>query len=194
MKNIWIVCGLNSSRSQVIKEFLRERYKSHSDIGIKSAGLDVCILREDDKRTLFTEQMAREASLVLVSDHDKFYRVRYNLLKNDDRHIGKIHLLRIPDVFHTHKNAYLMGNGLSYEGHMQKIENNPEFKELIEYMGGLTPREASILTESLYTKELYTAHLPPNMRQDKKYPFQLLYKTLEFRLPWISKLIKNTKL
>ena len=137
--------------------------------------------------------MAREASLVFVSDHDKLYRVRYNLLKNDNRHVGKIHLLRIPDVFHTHKNAYLIGNGLNYEEHMQKIENNHEFRELIGYVKALSPKEASALTETIYIKELYTAHLPPNMRQDKKYPFELLYKTLEFRLPWVSQLIENTK-
>jgi hypothetical protein len=194
MKNIWVVCGLNASRSQMIEEFLKDKYKSNPEIRIKSAGLDVTLVREDDQRILFTEQTAREASLVLVSDHDKFYRIRYKLLNNDEKRIRKVHVLRIPDVFYTHRNAYLPGNGgLSYDEHIQRIESEPEFKELAQHIKKLSPKEASELTEALYTKELYSSHLPPNLRQDKKYPSGLLYKTLGFRSPWISRLIENIK-
>ena len=193
-KLVYIVCGLNASRSQVVEEFLKGKYSDASEIEIKSAGLNVDILREDDKRTPFTKELAEKASIIFVSDHDKFYRVRYNLLKNNKRHIGKIHLLRIPDVFHIHKNAHLGKDISEYIDYLNSINQQPEFSALRKYVSHLTQKEASALMEALYIKELYSAHLPPNMRQDKKYPFQLLYKTLEFRLPWISRLIENTKL
>jgi len=190
MKKINVVCGLNSSRSQIVEEFLRKKYSSNPDINIKSSGLDVYILREDDKRTLFTKEMARGADVILASDHDRFYRIRYNLLDNDERHIQKVHLLKIPDVFHTHKNAFLSNPKTSnYETYIQKIRQEPEFKELAEYIKALGPKECSELLEAIYTKELYSAHLAPRLRQDKKYPSELLYKTLEFRFPSINRLI-----
>ncbi len=191
MKNVWVVCGINASRSQTIEQFLSERYVSSPQIKIRSAGLDVDIMREDDKRTLLTKEMAEEADIIFASDHDKFHRIS-DILNNQS--IGKLHLLRIPDVFHTHRNAYLPGkDNLSYEEYMQKIESEPEFKELLKYVDELNPKESSALTEALYVKELYSAHLPPNKRQDKKFPFQLLYKTLEFRFPEISELISEAK-
>jgi hypothetical protein len=193
-KLIYVVCGLNASRSQVIAEFLSKKYSDVPKIDIKSAGLDVDIFegREDDKRTLFTKQMAEEASLVFVSDHDKFYRVKYNLLKNDKRQIGKVHSLRIPDIFYSHKNVYLTGNdGLTYEEHMQKIMENPEFSALRRYIFHIKPEDASALMEALYIKELYSTHRSHKLRQDKKYPFQLLQKTLEFRFPQMSELIEK---
>lgn len=190
MEKINVVCGLNSSRSQIIEEFLRSKYSSNSDINIKSSGLDVYILREDDKRTLFTKEMARGADVILASDHDRFYRIRYNLLDNDERHIQKVHLLRIPDVFHTHKNAFLSNPKTpDYGTYIQKIRQEPEFKELAEYIKALGLKECSELLEAIYIKELYSAHLAPRLRQDKKYPSELLYKTLEFRFPSINKLI-----
>ena len=189
-KLIYVVCGLNASRSQAIEEFLKGKY-SNPEVEIKSAGLDVNILGEEDKRTLFTKELAEKANIILVSDHDKLYRIKYNLLKNNDSYVGKIHLLRIPDVFHPHKNSYMPEQGHSYEEYIQKIESELEFKKLIEYIKELNPRETSILTEAIYTKELYTSHLSPELRQDKKYPFELLHKTLEFRFSWISKLIEN---
>jgi hypothetical protein len=74
---------------------------------------------------------------------------------------------------------------------MQKIESELDFRELMGFIKALSPREASDLTESLYTKELYSAHLPPSLRQDQRYPLELLEQTMEFRLPQISNLIKN---
>lgn len=189
MKNIWVVCGLNSSRSQTIEEFLKDKYNSDSNLNIKSAGLDVFSMGKNDRRILFTEEMAREASLILASDCEKFSRIKYNLLKNDESQIGKVHLLRIPDVFHIHRNAAI--NRQKYDKMMEKIESEFEFRELSGYISALSSREASELTEALYIKELYTAHLPPYLRQDKKYPFQLLHKTLEHRFPEISGLIEN---
>ena len=191
MKNIWIICGLNASRSQVIEEFLSKKYSDVPGIEIKSAGLDVHLLREDDKKILFTREMAKEADIIFVSDNNKFYRVRYNLLNNDKKDTEKIHLLRIPDIFHIHRNAAI--NKQKYDGHMKRILEDSDFSRLRGYIEALSPKEASILTEAIYIKELYTDHLSPELRQDKKYPFELLYKTLEFRLPWISQLIENTK-
>ena len=194
MKEINKVCGLNSSRSQIIEEFLKSKYHANPEINIKSSGLDVYILREDDKRILFTKKMAKEADVILASDHDKFYRIRYNLLDNNKRCIQKVHVLKIPDVFHTHKNVFLASpKTFDYEIYMQKIRQEPEFSQLEKYINNLTPKEASILTESTYIKELYSAHLNPKLRQDKKYPSELLYKTLEFRFPLINKLICFTK-
>jgi len=194
MKKIHIVCGLNSSRSQIIEEFLKSKYHANPEINIKSSGLDVYILREDDKRTLFTKKMAKEADVMFASDHDKFYRIRYNLLDNDERYIKKVHLLKIPDVFHTHKNVFLASPKTSdYKIYMQKIRQESGFSQLAKYINNLTPKEASILTEAIYIKELYSAHLHPRLRQDKKYPSKLLYKTLEFRFPSINKLICFTK-
>lgn len=197
MKEINIVCGLNSSRSQIIEEFLKSKYHANPEISIKSSGLDVHILREDDKRTLFTKKMAKETDVILASDHDKFYRIRYNLLDNDEKHIQKVHLLKIPDVFHTHKNVFLVSPKTpDYETYMQKIRQQSEFSQLEKYINNLIPKLASILTEAIYIKELYSAHLNPRLRQDKKYPSELLYKTLQFRFPAINKLIylaKNLK-
>ncbi len=195
MKNICTVCSLNSSRSQVMEEFLRGKYASNPEININSAGLNVDILREDDKRTLFTKEMARETDVIFTSDHNIFYGVRYRLLKNDKNQISKVHLLRIPDVFHTHKNVFLSSlENPDYENFMQKIEQEPEFQKLLRYIGALKPRDCSELLESIYTKELYSAHLNPALRQDKKYPFELLHKTLEFRFSRIAELIENEQI
>ncbi len=193
MKNIYVICSLNSSRSQIIEEFLRNKYLLTPKINIKSAGLDVHILREDDKRTLFTKELAKKTDLILASDHSNFYRIRYFLLDNNEKHIKKVHLLRIPDVFHTHKNTFLNNPQTpDYETYMEKIRQEPEFSQLEKYINALTPQEASILTESIYIKELYTTHLNPKLRQDKKYPSKLLYKTLEFRFSSIDRLIYST--
>lgn len=193
MKTICVICSLNSSRSQAIEEFLHKKYNLNSNIKITSAGLDVYKMREDDKRVLFTEQMARGSSLILSSDSDKFYRIKYHLLKNEEEQIKKVHLLRIPDVFYPHKNVYMAGKNGSYEEHMQKLEQEPEYKKLIEYVNALNPEEASALTEALYIKETYNIYSSNKNENKKNYPFELLYKTLEFRLPEISKLIENIK-
>lgn len=191
MKNIDIVCGLNASRSQFIQEFLRDKYRSNPEININSAGLNVDKFAENDKRTLYTKEMAGKTDIILVSDHFIFYRIRHDLLENDENQIKRVHNMRIPDVFHIHKNAAL--DESVYEQNMQKIKDNPEFIELVGYIKALSPEEASALMEAIYIKELYTAHLYPKLRQDKKYPFELLHKTLEFRFPKMSELISKIK-
>lgn len=192
MKIIYSVCSLNSSRSQIISEFLKEKYKSDREINIRSAGLDVQILREDDKRTLFTEELAENADVILAMDHQLYYRIRYHLLKNGEEQIRKVHLMRIPDVFYTHENVFLSGQGnLNYKDYMKRIEEDPEFSLLLKKILSLSNRESSALTEAIYTKELFEVHLNPALRQDKKYPNELLNKTLEFRFPWINELIKK---
>jgi predicted protein tyrosine phosphatase len=192
-KLVYVVCGLNASRSQIVAEFLRSKYSGKSEIEIKSAGFNVDIQREDDKRTSFTKEIAERADIIFVSDHDKLSR--YYSLGNIAERTTKVHLLRIPDIFHTHRNAYLPGNeGLTYEEQMQKIENGLEFSALRRYVSHLKPKDASALMEALYIKELYSAHRSPELRQDKKFPFELLHKTLEFRFPEISEIIEETDL
>jgi len=192
MKKIYTVCSLNSSRSQIMQEFLRDKYNSTPEVEINSAGLNVQILREDDKRTLFTKEIAEQSDIILAADHELFYRIRYELFKNEKDQIKKVYLMRIPDVFYTHKNVFLSGPGnSSYEESMEKIRAGSEFSQLLEEIVKLTPKEASILTEALYTKELCGVHLNPSLRQNKKYPNELLYKTLEFRFPWIAQLIEK---
>ncbi len=191
-KLVYVVCGLNASRSQVIAEFLKGKYSDSSEIEIKSAGLDVDILREEDKRTQFTKELAKKANIIFVSDHDKLYRTKYHLLENDIDEIKKVHSLRIPDIFHIHKNAHF-GNISQYVDYLDKINQQPEFSALRRYVSHLTQKGASMLVEALYLKELYSAHRSPELRDDKKYPFELLHKALEFRFPWISKLIEKTQ-
>ena len=192
MKNIFTVCSLNSSRSQIMQEFLKERYNLNQEITINSAGLNVERLREDDKRTQFTKELAEKSDLILAADHDVYYRIRYSLLENKEDQIKKVYLMRIPDVFYTHEKAFLSSHeDPNYKSYMEKIKEEPEFSRLLEEINRLTPREASILTEAVYTKELYSAHLNPKLRQDKRYPNELLHKTLEFRFLWISKLIEK---
>lgn len=189
-KLVYVVCGLNASRSQVVAEFLQGKYHDNSEIEIKSAGFNVDIQRGDDKRTSFTKDLAERADVIFVSDHDKLSK--YYSLGNFIDKIKKVHLLRIPDVFHTHRNAYLpSNNGLTYEEQMQKIESEPEFSALRKYVSHLTPEGAFALTEALYVKELYSVHQSSESRQDKKFPFELLYKTLELRFDWMSKIIEN---
>jgi predicted protein tyrosine phosphatase len=202
-KLIYIVCGLNASRSQAVEEFLKGKYPGDPEIEIKSAGFGVDIQREDDKRTPFTKELAERTDIIFVSDHDKLSK--YYSLGNIKDRITKVHLLRIPDVFHTHRNAYLPGSdGLTYEEQMQKIESEPEFSALRRYVSHLTPEGASALTEALYLKELYPTHseikkryikyplAPWDESLHKKYPFQLLQKTLEFRFPQIHQIIKSS--
>ncbi len=192
MKIIYSVCSLNSSRSQIISEFLKEKYKSDKKINIRSAGLDVQILRKDDKRTLFTEELAENADVILAMDHQLYYRIRYHLLKNGEEQIRKVHLMRIPDVFYPHEKVFLSNpEDRGYQDYIKKIEQDEEFLTLLKEINKLTSREASILTESIYTKEMYSKGLKPDLRQDKKYPNELLRKTLEFRFLWINELIKN---
>ena len=192
MKNVFAVCSLNSSRSQIMGEFLKEKYNSNLEVVISSAGLNVQRLRADDKRVQFTKELAEKSDVILAADHDIYYKIRYNLLKNKEDQIKKVYLMRIPDVFYTHERAFLNGHENSdYHKYMKRIKEEPEFSHLLEEINMLTPKEASVLTEAIYTKELYSAHLNPNLRQDRKYPNELLYKTLEFRFPWISELIEK---
>jgi len=190
---VYVVCGLNASRSQAVGEFLKGKYSGNTGIEIKTAGLDVDILGKGDKRTSFTKELAEMADLIFVSDHDKLYRTNYSLLGNVSDKTRKVHLLRIPDVFQIHKNAHFGKDLKEYVDYLERINQEPEFSALRRYMSHLTPKAASALTEALYIKELYSTHLSPELRQDKKYPFELLYKTMEFRFPWISKLIENSK-
>ncbi len=192
-KLIYVVCGLNASRSQVIEEFLKNKYANTPKIEIKSAGLDVYPIGERDKRTSFTRELAEQADIIFASDHDKFYKIRYELLKNDEEQLKKVHLLRIPDIFHTHKNAFFGGNLDEYVNYMETINQQEGYSDLRKYISYLTPKAASALTEAFYVRELYSAHQSPELRQDKKYPLQLLNKTLEFRFPWMAKLIENNK-
>ena len=175
-----------------MQEFLKEKYNLNLEITINSAGLNVEKLRDDDKRTQFTKELAEKSDIILAADHDIYYRIKYFLLENKEDQIKKVYLMRIPDVFYTHEKAFLSSHeNPNYKSYMEKIKEEPEFSRLLEEINRLTPREASILTEAVYTKELYSAHLNPNLRQDKRYPNELLHKTLEFRFLWMSKLIEK---
>jgi predicted protein tyrosine phosphatase len=189
-KLVYAVCGLNASRSKAIEEFLKGKYSNTPEIEIKSAGLDVDILRKEDKRTLFNKELAEKADVIFASDHDKLYRINYQLLENDTSQTKKVHLLSIPDIFHIHRNAHL-GDLIDYIIYLERINLESEFSSLRRYISHLKPKAASELMEALYVKELYSAHRSPELRQDKKYPFELLYKTLEFRFDWMSQIIKN---
>lgn len=191
-KLVYVVCGLNASRSRVVEDFLRGKYKDKSGIEIRSAGLDVDIFKEDDKKTLFTEKMARESSLIFVSDEYKLDRT-YDLLGNGPGEVEKVHNLRIPDIFHGYINADPKSDTLDYSKRMKKVRSDPEFRELIGYIKALSPMECSDLIEALYLRDLYSARQNHKPGQDRKYPFELLYKTLEFRFPKISELIDKTK-
>lgn len=185
-KLVYIVCGLNASRSQAIEEFLQKKYSDNSEVEIKSAGLDVHLFKKEDKRTLFKRELAEKAEVIFVSDDDKFYRINYRFL---DNHSEKMHSLRIPDFFYAHRNGVIDKEG--YDAGMKKIIEDSDFSRLREYINALSLKECSALTEALFIKELYSAHKSPESRQDKKYPFELLYKTLEFRFPEINKIIKQ---
>lgn len=203
-KLVYVVCGLNASRSQAVGEFLRGKYPGNIGIEIKTAGLDVDILGEGDKRTPFTRELAETADLIFVSDQDKLYRTNYSLLENDPRKTKKVHLLRIPDVFPIHKNAHI-GELSEYIIYLERFNQESEFSALRRYMSHLTPKASSALMEALYLKEIYsTRGSQKPIKRDKKYPdahwnesiyktypFELLYKTLEFRFPKISQLIEQ---
>jgi protein-tyrosine-phosphatase len=203
-KLVYIVCGLNASRSQVVEEFLKGKYADNRKIEIKSAGLNVDIFSRRDKRTLFTEELAERADIIFVSDYDKLCKINYYLFRNDEKKTKKVHLLGIPDIFPIHKNAHI-GNFYEYVNYLEGFNKNPEFSALREYVSHLTPESASALMEALYLKELYSAHRSQEpIKRNKKYPdanwnetlhktypFQLLQKTLEFRFPSISKIIEK---
>lgn len=195
MKNIYVVCGLNTSRSKAIEEFLNEKYASDSEIQIKSAGLYVKF-EENGLRNLFIEEDAKKADKILVSDHDKFKRMidSYFLSGDNRKGIQKLHSLNIPDIFPRHKNAY--SEQSEYDNIINMVRKNPEFSRLLGYVEALSPKEASSLMESLYTKhtgkkDLYPDNIPHEERNDKIFPFELLYKTLEHRFPEIDKIIRE---
>jgi len=191
MKKVYVVCAANMSRSQAIEEFLSRKYAENPEIRIKSAGLDVNVLGDEDKRTRFTREMAEEADIIFTSDHDKFNRVRYHLLNNDEKNAGKLHLLRIPDVFHVHRNV--IGPNANYDQYLRRIISEPDFDRLSEYIGKLSLKGASALVEALYTRDLGYSLRTNSGKELKKYPFELLYKALEFRFPWMNEIIEKVR-
>lgn len=186
-KKVLVVCNLNSSRSQLIEDFLRGKYGS--EIDVNSAGIYVNRLREDDPRTPLTVDMLDDTDPVLATESENFYRIRYDYLHNDER-IGKVHNLRIPDVFLTHPRAFISDPKIDYDEWFEITRNHPEFQALRKYVASLDPRQASDLVEALYIRDQFSARQEKLATSNLKYPNDLLFKALEYRFPKIDRIIR----
>ena len=184
-----VVCNLNRTRSKYIAKRLQQYCDGHDiDAEVYSAGIAAPML---DGYTQVTKEMVDDADAIFTMDYHTTNELMKKYIMNDRkgllsraterRNMGKLHNLRIPDIF------------IPEEADPGVLTRTRADEMRDAYLSGLDDMESSVYVERMSRADIERAVFGtvPEEQKNILVPSDVLKKTIDFRIERIAEVLRD---